>query len=220
MRNVWVANSKISHCWKIRCCFRVRNSRKVSSRRAVYLFATRRCKVKYENAGRTAVFLRSRWRDANTISTDFLPNSAALKTLNELIACGVSLGKISDKYNVIGHRQTRPTECPGESFYKYVVGLPRWTANPIPIFTNSTTTTTEATGTRSNNVEENGEPVASWCLSQDKSNLCQTPLSSMKWRFDRRSRTRKYYIDETWHLLLLQGIALFFYSFPLFLNKL
>ncbi|XP_012228585.1 peptidoglycan recognition protein-like [Linepithema humile] len=76
--------------------------------------------------------------------TDFLPNTAALKTLNALIACGVSLGKISKDYNAIGHRQARNTECPGESFYKYVTALPRWTENPIPIYTN-TTTTTEAT---------------------------------------------------------------------------
>ncbi|KAL6423447.1 hypothetical protein ACFW04_010203 [Cataglyphis niger] len=67
--------------------------------------------------------------------SDFLPNSAALKTLNALIDCGVSLGKISDKYNVLGHRQARNTECPGQSFYEYVTTLPRWTANPIPIRT-------------------------------------------------------------------------------------
>lgn len=72
--------------------------------------------------------------------SDFLPNAAALKTLNELIACGVSLGKIKNSYNVIGHRQTRITECPGERFYKYVVTLPGWTADPIP-HNRSTTTT-------------------------------------------------------------------------------
>ncbi|XP_012534615.2 uncharacterized protein LOC105835677 [Monomorium pharaonis] len=72
--------------------------------------------------------------------SDFLPNAAALKTLNELIACGVSLGKIRNNYNVIGHRQTRSTECPGESFYKYVVTLPGWTANPIPHIRPTTTT--------------------------------------------------------------------------------
>ncbi|GAB1866960.1 N-acetylmuramoyl-L-alanine amidase [Camponotus japonicus] len=65
--------------------------------------------------------------------SDFLPNLAALKTLNELIACGISLGKISDKYNVLGHRQARNTECPGQSLYEYVTTFPRWTANPIPI---------------------------------------------------------------------------------------
>ncbi|CAL1680430.1 unnamed protein product [Lasius platythorax] len=85
--------------------------------------------------------------------SDFLPNAAALKTLNELIACGISLGKISDKYNVLGHRQARNTECPGESFYEYVISLPRWTANPIPI--RSPITTTETTVQRDNSVEKN-----------------------------------------------------------------
>lgn len=69
----------------------------------------------------------------NYIFTDFLPNEAALNTLNQLVACGVSLGKISDKYNVIGHRQARNTECPGETLYGYVTTLPRWTLDPIPI---------------------------------------------------------------------------------------
>lgn len=105
-------------------------------------------------------------------SADFLPNAAALKALNELIACGVSLGKISNNYSVIGHRQTRPTECPGESFYRYVTNLPRWTDHPIPLYSNttaittSTTTTTtttppttEATEQRDNGVEENSELV-------------------------------------------------------------
>ncbi|XP_018053136.1 PREDICTED: peptidoglycan recognition protein-like isoform X2 [Atta colombica] len=64
--------------------------------------------------------------------TDFLPNEAALKALNKLIAYGVLFGKIKKNYNVIGHRQVRDTECPGETFYKFVVNLPRWTANPKP----------------------------------------------------------------------------------------
>lgn len=83
--------------------------------------------------------------------SDFLPNAAALKTLNELIACGVSLGKIRDNYNVIGHRQARNTECPGETFYKYVVTLPGWTANPIPHIRSTTTTTMQE------DVEENSK---------------------------------------------------------------
>lgn len=90
---------------------------------------------------------------------DFLPNAAALKTLNELIACGVSLGKIRDNYNLIGHRQARNTECPGESFYKYVVALPRWTANPIPHI-RSTTTTTTPIMQKDDTVEKNNESNA------------------------------------------------------------
>ncbi|KAL6261557.1 hypothetical protein P5V15_006644 [Pogonomyrmex californicus] len=90
--------------------------------------------------------------------SDFLPNEAALKSLNELIACGVSLGKIRDKYNVIGHRQARNTECPGESFYKYVKTLPGWTANPIPEI--RSTTTTRKPMMQSDNTEEDSKSRA------------------------------------------------------------
>ncbi|XP_018301381.1 peptidoglycan-recognition protein SB1 [Mycetomoellerius zeteki] len=85
--------------------------------------------------------------------TDFLPNEAALKTLNKLIAHGVSLGKIRKNYNVIGHRQVRDTECPGETFYKFVVNLPRWTANPKPHIRPTCTTTKSI----DNTVEENSK---------------------------------------------------------------
>ncbi|KAI4481861.1 hypothetical protein M0804_009382 [Polistes exclamans] len=64
--------------------------------------------------------------------SDFLPNAAALRALNSLISCGVSLGKIKLDYNVIGHRQARDTICPGDTFYKYVMALPHWTSHPIP----------------------------------------------------------------------------------------
>ncbi|TGZ51232.1 Uncharacterized protein DBV15_03183 [Temnothorax longispinosus] len=65
--------------------------------------------------------------------TGRLPNAAALKALNDLIACGVSLGKIKNNYNVIGHRQAKATECPGTSFFhKYVKNLPGWTEHPKP----------------------------------------------------------------------------------------
>ncbi|XP_018369939.1 PREDICTED: peptidoglycan-recognition protein LB-like [Trachymyrmex cornetzi] len=72
--------------------------------------------------------------------TDFLPDEIALKTLNKLIAYGVSLGKIRKNYNVIGHRQVRDTECPGEIFFKkFVINLPGWTANPKPHICPTTT---------------------------------------------------------------------------------
>lgn len=74
---------------------------------------------------------------------DFRPNEAALKALNALIDYGVFLGKISEGYHVLGHRQARDTLCPGNEFYKYVQTHPRWTRYPIPIIP-VTTTTTEA----------------------------------------------------------------------------
>ncbi|KAL2712176.1 peptidoglycan recognition protein 3-like [Vespula squamosa] len=63
---------------------------------------------------------------------DFLPNDVALRALNSLISCGISLGKIHHDYNLIGHRQARNTLCPGDTFYKYVMALPHWTSHPIP----------------------------------------------------------------------------------------
>lgn len=68
---------------------------------------------------------------------DILPNNAALETLNALINYGVSLGKISESYNVIGHRQARDTECPGNELYKYVQTNPRWTKYPVPRYQTS-----------------------------------------------------------------------------------
>ncbi|XP_015122499.2 uncharacterized protein LOC107044927 [Diachasma alloeum] len=74
----------------------------------------------------------------------FLPNDGALKALDELIACGVALGKISPDYRVIGHRQVRDTVCPGETFYKYVMKMPRWTADPIPVCMSNCATNTSS----------------------------------------------------------------------------
>lgn len=76
----------------------------------------------------------------STIFADFLPNAAALRAINSLISCGVSLGKIHRDYNVIGHRQARATLCPGDAFYKYVMKLPNWTSHPTPEKPHTTTT--------------------------------------------------------------------------------
>ncbi|XP_076679571.1 peptidoglycan recognition protein 3 [Andrena cerasifolii] len=77
--------------------------------------------------------------------SDFLPNDAALNTLNALIDYGVSLGKISESYHVLGHRQARDTLCPGDEFYKYVQTNPRWTKHPIPKYSNATAATEPVT---------------------------------------------------------------------------
>ncbi|XP_034950990.1 peptidoglycan-recognition protein SC2-like [Chelonus insularis] len=66
----------------------------------------------------------------------FLPNRGALEALHNLIECGVSLGKISTNYSIIGHRQGRNTVCPGEEFFNYVMTMPRWTSTPVPVYSN------------------------------------------------------------------------------------
>ncbi|CAD1474525.1 unnamed protein product [Heterotrigona itama] len=64
--------------------------------------------------------------------SNFLPDEAALKAVNALINYGVSIGKISENYRVLGHRQAVNTLCPGTELYKYVQTLPRWTNSPTP----------------------------------------------------------------------------------------
>ncbi|KAF7380689.1 hypothetical protein HZH68_016554 [Vespula germanica] len=85
---------------------------------------------------------------------DFLPNDAALRALNSLISCGISLGKIHHDYNVIGHRQARSTLCPGDTFYKYVMTLPHWTSHPIP---DRVQITTEAPSQVSKGIDQNND---------------------------------------------------------------
>lgn len=72
--------------------------------------------------------------------TDDLPKPAALYALRSLISYGVSLGKIREDYKLIGHRQARNTECPGNALYKYVMKLPHWTSQPVATYSNGTTT--------------------------------------------------------------------------------
>ncbi|XP_017752210.1 PREDICTED: peptidoglycan recognition protein 3-like [Eufriesea mexicana] len=64
--------------------------------------------------------------------SDFLPSEVALKAVNTLVDYGVSLGKISEDYRIIGHRQVRNTVCPGEVLYRYLQTHLRWTCCPVP----------------------------------------------------------------------------------------
>ncbi|KAL0867747.1 hypothetical protein ABMA27_008468 [Loxostege sticticalis] len=46
-----------------------------------------------------------------------LPPADQLKTAKALIAAGVDLGFVSPTYKLVGHRQVRDTECPGDALY-------------------------------------------------------------------------------------------------------
>lgn len=70
----------------------------------------------------------------NFFFLDRLPNEAALKAMNSLIKCGVTIGKIRKDYKLIGHRQARDTVCPGTSLYEYIQTLPNWTNKLHPIY--------------------------------------------------------------------------------------
>lgn len=58
------------------------------------------------------------------------PNAAALQAVKDLIACGVSQGKIKGDYKLVAHRQVRQTECPGKALYDEVKTWPQWTSQP------------------------------------------------------------------------------------------
>ncbi|XP_072934738.1 peptidoglycan recognition protein 3-like [Epargyreus clarus] len=49
-----------------------------------------------------------------------LPPAEQLKTTQKLIALGVSLGYIRKDYKLIGHRQVRDTECPGDALFNEI----------------------------------------------------------------------------------------------------
>jgi N-acetylmuramoyl-L-alanine amidase len=55
-----------------------------------------------------------------------LPNSAAQNTVQQLISCGTSLGKVSNTYSLHGHRDGVCTDCPGQTFYDLIRTWPRY----------------------------------------------------------------------------------------------
>lgn len=61
---------------------------------------------------------------------DKLPPALQLKTTKALIAAGVELGFIKTDYKLIGHRQVRDTECPGDALYEEIKGWKNY--SPFP----------------------------------------------------------------------------------------
>jgi len=59
------------------------------------------------------------------------PNSAAENTFHQLADCMLQNGKISSGYELKGHRQTGPTECPGDGLYAEIQSWPHWTNGQI-----------------------------------------------------------------------------------------
>jgi N-acetylmuramoyl-L-alanine amidase len=54
------------------------------------------------------------------------PNAAAQNVVQQLISCGISLGKLSSNYSLHGHRDGTCTECPGNTFYATIRTWPRY----------------------------------------------------------------------------------------------
>lgn len=49
-----------------------------------------------------------------------LPPENMLAAVQTLIDYGVRMNIIASNYTLIGHRQTRPTECPGDRLFKEI----------------------------------------------------------------------------------------------------
>lgn len=65
----------------------------------------------------------------NVIS-DELPPVKQLETVKELIAYGVANGHIHEEYHLLGHRQVRATECPGDRLYQEIQTWNHYCPNP------------------------------------------------------------------------------------------
>ena len=62
------------------------------------------------------------------------PTYWALTAAQDLIACGVELGKVSSSYKLYGHRQARRarTACPGNTLYGIIQGWGHYTSGTAP----------------------------------------------------------------------------------------
>lgn len=73
------------------------------------------------------------WRES-------LPPKGQLLVVKELIKKGVREGYIQRDYKLIGHRQVRATECPGDALYAEIQKWPHWTSDTtIPVRVKTTT---------------------------------------------------------------------------------
>jgi len=54
------------------------------------------------------------------------PNAAALSVTQQMISCGISLGKLSSSYSLHGHRDGTCTSCPGDTLYATIRTWPRY----------------------------------------------------------------------------------------------
>ncbi|XP_077997731.1 peptidoglycan-recognition protein SC2-like [Glandiceps talaboti] len=59
---------------------------------------------------------------------DVLPDKAALEATHKFLAHCVEQKKLSEDYILYGHRQARPTECPGNALFEHIKTWPHWEA--------------------------------------------------------------------------------------------
>lgn len=70
--------------------------------------------------------------DSIILFSDTEPSEAQLSATKKLISDGVNSGEISRNYQLIGHRQSKPTECPGDKLFNIVKTWPHFAQNPTP----------------------------------------------------------------------------------------
>ncbi|XP_050353194.1 peptidoglycan-recognition protein LB-like [Nymphalis io] len=74
-----------------------------------------------------------------------IPSTQQLKTAQALIAAGVEMGYIKSDYKLVGHRQVRDTECPGNALYKEIQNWAHY--SPFPSSVNDLSKVIEMYGT-------------------------------------------------------------------------
>ncbi|KAJ4445308.1 hypothetical protein ANN_07113 [Periplaneta americana] len=59
--------------------------------------------------------------------TNELPTAEMMEVAKSLIECGVERESIVANYTLLGHRQVRSTECPGNTLFNEIKTWPHWT---------------------------------------------------------------------------------------------
>lgn len=63
---------------------------------------------------------------------DELPPPVMLETTQKFIAYAIDAGHLSANYTLLGHRQGRNTDCPGERLFNEISGWPHFGAD-VPV---------------------------------------------------------------------------------------
>ncbi|KAG8229827.1 hypothetical protein J437_LFUL008795, partial [Ladona fulva] len=58
--------------------------------------------------------------------SSIVPDDSMLNAAKNLIKFGIAIGKISANYTLLGHRQVRNTDCPGNALFNKIQQWPHW----------------------------------------------------------------------------------------------
>ncbi|XP_026501369.2 peptidoglycan-recognition protein LB-like [Vanessa tameamea] len=75
-----------------------------------------------------------------------IPPTQQLKTAQALIAAGVEMGYIKNDYKLVGHRQVRDTDCPGNALFEEIQNWNHY--SPFPSSENDLMKVFEQSGSR------------------------------------------------------------------------